>query len=68
MARFNIGKKKEEKQVSARCCGNSGPKAEKSAGCCAETKADHSAACCCGAPVDGIWRRMCLKAIPQERS
>ena len=60
MALFIIGKKKEEKQVSACCCGNSGPKAEKSAGCCAGTKADHSAACCCGAPVDGIC---CIKVL-----
>lgn len=59
MALFNIGKKKEEKQVSA-CCGSSGPKAEESAGCCAETKADHSTACCCGAPVDGIC---CIKVL-----
>ena len=48
MALFNIGKKKEEKQVSACCCGNSGVKAE------------GTAACCCGAPVDGIC---CIKVL-----
>ena len=40
MALFNFGKKKEEKQVPACCCG-SAPKAEGSTSCC-------------GAPVEGI--------------
>ena len=61
MLLFNIGKKKEEeKPVSSCCSGNSGPRVEEGAGCCAETKADHSAACCCGAPVDGIC---CIKVL-----
>ena len=62
MALFNFGKKKEEKETHACCCGSTETKAEETTSCCCGSapKAEETASCCCGKPVEGIC---CVKVL-----
>ena len=60
MALFNFGKKKEEKQVPACCCGGESIPNEGTGCCCDSDKKVEAASTCCGKAVDGIC---CIKVL-----
>ena len=60
MALFNFGKKKEEKQVPACCCGGESIPNEGTGCCCDSGKKSEADSTCCGKNVDGIC---CIKVL-----
>ena len=60
MALFNFGKKKEEKQVPACCCGGERISDEGTGCCCDSGKKAEADSTCCGKTVDGIC---CIKVL-----
>lgn len=60
MALFNFGKKKEENQVPACCCGGESIPNEGTGCCCDSGKKAEADSTCCGKTVDGIC---CIKVL-----
>lgn len=60
MALFNFGKKKEEKQVPACCCGAERIPNEGTGCCCDSGKKAEADSTCCGKNVEGIC---CIKVL-----
>ena len=60
MALFNFGKKKEEKQVPACCCGGESIPNEGTGCCCDSGKKAEADSTCCGKTVGGIC---CIKVL-----